>query len=227
MNSMLVRVINQPYEYAPLRDPSKQIRILDVAAPEQDNNDEEPLHGLLRTVNLDHTPKFAALSYIWGDPTQKHHSIHFGSQSIALTSNCHSAISHLRRALKPFSIWIHKLRVICDAIVKDNSTIVIVKLKHKLDEIRTGIAFPKVQVDDKVCLLPGVPIPMVLRPVSTSPQQSADDEVIGAPQVGAESPTEASSVLMQLVSPAGVVGMMQSQEWPGGDVSNLPYISII
>ncbi|KAI1208239.1 heterokaryon incompatibility protein-domain-containing protein [Annulohypoxylon truncatum] len=87
---------------------SKCIRVLDLEAPQplehgsshtsQDRSDE--LRGQLRVVDLadNPSPKFIALSYVWGPPSPEPRTIKCGQHSIPITDNCWEALSYLRVA---------------------------------------------------------------------------------------------------------------------------------
>lgn len=53
--------------YEPLDKCSQQLRLLEIAEPD-DINEHEPVAVTIHTVDLQDSPSFAALSYVWGDP---------------------------------------------------------------------------------------------------------------------------------------------------------------
>lgn len=93
--------------YSPLRPGSREIRVLDVGPP--DNTNDFALCGRLRVVDLNDNPKFTALSYVWGTYSLQRHTVSCGSSSIEVTTNCHSALYHLRKLFNPLTIWVDSI----------------------------------------------------------------------------------------------------------------------
>jgi hypothetical protein len=95
---------------------SKCIRILDIlptpaSAP---NPDSEQIKCNLRVINLDDKPRFTALSYVWGAYSPVPDFITCDNVQVNVTSNCYSALRHLRKKLGKLKIWL-------DAICIDQS----------------------------------------------------------------------------------------------------------
>ena len=90
------------YAYKALRNP-RDVRLIRIQPAERHENVVcDIVHG-----NLDDFPQYEALSYTWGDPTtgckitcQK------PTSTLAITSNCESALKRLRRRDTSRTIWI-------------------------------------------------------------------------------------------------------------------------
>ena len=93
--------------YSPLRPGSREIRVFEVTPPNKTN--ESALCGRLRVVDLDDNPNFTALSYVWGKYSIPPHRVSFGSSSIKVTTNCHSALHQLRKSFNPLTIWVDSI----------------------------------------------------------------------------------------------------------------------
>jgi hypothetical protein len=91
------------YPYLPLRVDIAEFRLLSIEfAP------SEGMSLKLTHASLDSEPRFAALSYVWGDPTDKL-SLAVDGHSVAVTKNLHSACTQLRRQRFTGHIWIDAL----------------------------------------------------------------------------------------------------------------------
>ena len=93
------------YALVPLKARSRQIRVLDVTSILEDSSNK-CLHGILRVVNLDDKPAFAALSYVWGTYGVARKTIQLEGVKKELTDNCWSALWHLVKQLGSFTIWV-------------------------------------------------------------------------------------------------------------------------
>ncbi len=114
---------------------------------------------------------------------------------------------------------------ICNRIARLFSVVFSMTLADRPTETKWGIASRAVRPRDKVMLLAGVPVPMVMRPSSMPTEPNMETT---APSNGAPTAVAASfSDPMKLVSPAGIMGLMQGQAWKGGDGLNLPYVRIL
>ena len=93
------------FTYQALRDP-RDFRLIRVEPGERHENivcDIEHSH-------LDNSPQYEALSYTWGDPTrQRRITIREPSATLAVTSNCESALRRLRRPDTSRTLWIDAL----------------------------------------------------------------------------------------------------------------------
>ncbi|KAH6870445.1 heterokaryon incompatibility protein-domain-containing protein [Alternaria rosae] len=91
-----------PYHYLPIPPTSKCIRVLDVDAA---STEAAAVVGLLRIVDLETSPDFTAISYVWGSP-KDNRIITCSGVDIVVSVNGYSALQHLRARLGAFTIWI-------------------------------------------------------------------------------------------------------------------------
>ncbi|KAF5009684.1 hypothetical protein FDECE_4130 [Fusarium decemcellulare] len=75
--------------YTPLGDPSRNIRLLEIFV--RDSKRRPRVTCRMRTVALQDAPPFAALSYVWGDPSG-HENIVLNSQLVSVTKNLEGAL---------------------------------------------------------------------------------------------------------------------------------------
>lgn len=99
------------YQRLPLPADSKCIRVLTIHAPDSSQPDGGPLRGTMFIADLQGacTTPFTALSYVWGQKTSAHDPTPIftcNDVSLPITPNCHSALTHLRRQLGEFTIWV-------------------------------------------------------------------------------------------------------------------------
>jgi hypothetical protein len=97
------------YKSLPLPPTSSCIRIYDIDPPNLSLPDGGPIKGNLRVVDLDDQPPFTALSYVWGTYAVNRHIVNCSTHILETTANCHSALWHLRKRLRQFTIWIDSL----------------------------------------------------------------------------------------------------------------------
>ncbi|KAK8030351.1 heterokaryon incompatibility protein-domain-containing protein [Apiospora arundinis] len=91
--------------YQPLNPETKEIRLFDLFP----GKEGDPLTGRLRVVSLDRTPKYDALSYVWGSSEpQKVINLEDGSYISAGPNLC-LALSDLRRKWRSRTLWIDAL----------------------------------------------------------------------------------------------------------------------
>ena len=90
------------YTYQALRNP-RDIRLIRIQSGQRHENIVcDIVHG-----NLDHSPRYEALSYTWGDPTTgRQITCQEPSSTLAITSNCESALKRLRRRDTSRTLWI-------------------------------------------------------------------------------------------------------------------------
>lgn len=94
--------LNQLYEILPLTEP-RCIRVLDLeAAP----SSSTPLRGTIRVVDLQTSPEFTALSYVWGRSGSIQHTISCNGIDMPLTKSCHEALCALRCIYGAVTIWV-------------------------------------------------------------------------------------------------------------------------
>ena len=96
------------YETSQISLDSRCIRLLHVRAPEPGNTS---IHCEVSVANLDTSPTYAALSYVWSqairDPSiPAQPIIYCKGASFCTTPNCYSAIWHLRQKFGSLTIWI-------------------------------------------------------------------------------------------------------------------------
>lgn len=92
----------QLYSSLPVPRDSQSIRVLDIQA--KNSPADEGLNGSLRIVDLKDSPKFTALSYVWGESSGK--SITCNGYNVRVTDSCFEALSSLRQSLGSFTIWV-------------------------------------------------------------------------------------------------------------------------
>lgn len=99
------------YSSLPLAPERRCIRILQIKEAPDDNPDG-PLEAELRVIDLDESPDFSVLSYVWGiDGTQR---IKCGDAYVQITKNGYAALIALRKQLESLAIWV-------DAVCIDQS----------------------------------------------------------------------------------------------------------
>ncbi|KAI1130974.1 heterokaryon incompatibility protein-domain-containing protein [Nemania abortiva] len=104
---------NQLYSRFPVPAAGKSIRLLDLEALPSKTSDEHPLTGRLHVVRLVDSPKYAALSYVWGAYSSPPDLLHIQLRKdgdpqfqLPITSNCRDALRALRRQHGSITIWI-------------------------------------------------------------------------------------------------------------------------
>ncbi|KAI8626020.1 heterokaryon incompatibility protein-domain-containing protein [Xylariaceae sp. FL1651] len=75
--------------------------------------DEKPLIGRLRVVRLVDSPKFAALSYVWGGYSSREDvltiqlsDIEDPQAQLSITFSCQNALRLLRRKIGAITVWV-------------------------------------------------------------------------------------------------------------------------
>jgi hypothetical protein len=97
----------QFYINLPIAAKSRYIRLLHVQAPSLTaGTTGGPIHCTVTVVDLDAEPHYAALSYVWGSIAPNPDVIFCNDVPFRVTSNCHSALQHLRTTYGAFTIWI-------------------------------------------------------------------------------------------------------------------------
>lgn len=97
-----VEQANEIYTYTDLDLSCPQIRLLSLA-PAKDRKDA--IHCTLRTTSLEAKPKYRALSYTWGDATEKR-PIFVNGRQFQVTPKLYIAILHIRHPKRHRSLWI-------------------------------------------------------------------------------------------------------------------------
>lgn len=82
----------QLYDSIPIPSGSQCIPVLDI--PKRPLAADECLTGTLRIVDLRNSPKFTALSYVWGKGSDR--TISCNGCDINITRSCHQALLSLR-----------------------------------------------------------------------------------------------------------------------------------
>lgn len=96
------RDLEEQHYHTPLTS-NDSIRVLDLL-PALDRR--APVRCRLREVALGRAgAKYEALSYVWGSPTGTR-AITCDGRRLLVTPNCHDALVHLRRRLRPRALWI-------------------------------------------------------------------------------------------------------------------------
>jgi hypothetical protein len=84
--------VEQEKLYIPLNDSVPKIRLLEIEASESAIS---TVRGHPRHVNLNDSPEYVALSYVWGDASQTQ-SISIDGQDFAATVNLELALRRIR-----------------------------------------------------------------------------------------------------------------------------------
>ncbi|KAF2972394.1 hypothetical protein GQX73_g1106 [Xylaria multiplex] len=93
--------------YRPLED-RDEIRILELLPHSEGSN--APVNVRFYHVKLSQRPRFEALSYTWGDQDTQHPvTVNEAGDTVAVGSNCISALRALRRADQPRRLWVDAL----------------------------------------------------------------------------------------------------------------------
>ncbi|KAF1842326.1 uncharacterized protein K460DRAFT_420244 [Cucurbitaria berberidis CBS 394.84] len=98
--------VQEAYKKHPLDLGPKSIRVLDILPLPIDDSDNAPIKAHLRVEDLGRNPDFTALSYVWGTHAPQPHVMRCDDVRFKITSNCHSALWHLRKKLGGFTIWL-------------------------------------------------------------------------------------------------------------------------
>lgn len=83
----------------------RQIRLLEISATTEA---ESPLECNLHQTSLEDTPNYYALSYVWGDSTDRE-PIRCGGQSISVTTNLYSILHQYRARATRVHVWVDAL----------------------------------------------------------------------------------------------------------------------
>ncbi|EWZ81143.1 hypothetical protein FOWG_14719 [Fusarium oxysporum f. sp. lycopersici MN25] len=92
----------QLYDSMPIPSSSQCIRVLDI--PKRPLAVDACLTGTLRIVDLRNCPKFTALSYVWGKPSDK--TISCNGCDINITKSCYEALFSLREKCGDVTLWV-------------------------------------------------------------------------------------------------------------------------
>jgi hypothetical protein len=97
----------QLYDELPFAPGARYIRVLDLEGVS--GGADEALRGTPRVVDLNDSPGFAALSYVWGPYSTPKHTISCNSYTVGITTNCYHALHSLRGVLGPITIWVDSI----------------------------------------------------------------------------------------------------------------------
>jgi hypothetical protein len=97
-------------------DRSLEIRVVDIM-PARSFDDE--LVCYLRTVSLAQQPTYEALSYTWGDPSDRRY-IKLNDQCFAVTASLWTALLYLRSCSEVRSVWIDALSINQSDLIERN-----------------------------------------------------------------------------------------------------------
>jgi hypothetical protein len=103
------------------------IRLLDLEScgspPNEEAQDKQPiLRDTLRVVSLNEKPEYTALSYVWGEPSEKH-SIVLEGRSLNITRNCFDALLDFRTRFGTTSIWVDSICINQKAVQEVNQQV--------------------------------------------------------------------------------------------------------
>ncbi|KAK1830990.1 heterokaryon incompatibility protein-domain-containing protein [Podospora conica] len=126
-NTSPVLTPGQLYATLPLSASDRSIRLLDLDAAA----DDTPLSGCLRVASLASSPRFAALSYVWGGYTEPRDTISCNGNSCAIdiTSNCRDALLALRQRYGAITVWVD---AICINQDDDTEKVVQIELMNEI-----------------------------------------------------------------------------------------------
>ncbi|KAF2684197.1 hypothetical protein K458DRAFT_282813, partial [Lentithecium fluviatile CBS 122367] len=94
----------------PLDDDASNIRLLDVDPLGWFEPVDAELKGKLRVVSLRNSPRYAALSYTWGnDGPSSAYTVQCSQRRIETTKNCVDALRRIRSRWKRTTIWVDSI----------------------------------------------------------------------------------------------------------------------
>lgn len=96
------------YQKHKLAQSKKCIRVLEIAAsPNVKSKDKtNRVRCSFKVIDLDETPCFTALSYVWGKDPPGQYSITCDGVRIPVTRSCESALHHMQRKFGQLKIWV-------------------------------------------------------------------------------------------------------------------------
>lgn len=69
----------------------------------------DPIQGCLIQSRLDETPKYSALSYVWGDPSPSDPILHVNGSQFRIRKSLFQALDHLLSDITTMAIWIDQI----------------------------------------------------------------------------------------------------------------------
>jgi hypothetical protein len=91
------------YQLFPVIGGDQLIRVLDIEA---DTSTSAELRASLRVVSLRDSPRFTALSYVWGNKTDQDPTLRCSGHYISVTMNCYEALKSLRDLYGNLTVWV-------------------------------------------------------------------------------------------------------------------------
>ena len=177
--------VSHSYQYLPLQHP-REIRLLRV----EPCGESDAVRCSITHVDLDHKPRYEALSYTWGDPTKSGmlFCTKTGTQ-LAVTQNCMTAIRRLQWPDGERTLWIDAIcidqenvrernqQVQLMSIIYEGASKVISYLGEDADNSAIGMDFI---LDDSASMNTSENRPSVglKSGVTSSPQQEAIDGIL-------------------------------------------------
>ncbi|KAH7095870.1 heterokaryon incompatibility protein-domain-containing protein [Paraphoma chrysanthemicola] len=92
--------------YDDLRVASRCIRLVRVHALAETATEDAPIQCQVYVADLDASPVYTTLSYVWGTYSSPPDRVLCNNIPVPITSNCHSALRHLRTINGSFDVWI-------------------------------------------------------------------------------------------------------------------------
>jgi len=99
--------MSSPLKYTPLDPEAEEIRILTLLPSDTEDNDDAIVCCMLQIVSLRDSPKYEALSYVWGDPTVPK-GVMVDGQRVQVTVNLENALRRLRCNTKR-QLWVNAI----------------------------------------------------------------------------------------------------------------------
>ncbi|RSL56197.1 hypothetical protein CEP54_008927 [Fusarium duplospermum] len=140
----------QLYDSLPIPQSSQFIRVLDIL--EKSSATDPGLTGSLRLVDLNDSPKFTALSYVWGKASGK--SINCNGYEVKVTDSCFEALSSLREALGNFTIWVDAICI--NQMDDDEKTTQILLMDEVYTWAEAVYICPRARPTTRAFLRPGI-----------------------------------------------------------------------
>ena len=112
------RGLRQTYTYAPLANPQKQIRLLEILP----GSEEDALQLRLYQENLETAPDFVAISYTWGEPGDDR-TVYLDGRPYSVRKNCHYALWQLRIHHPGGLVWIDSLCILQQDLYEKNEQV--------------------------------------------------------------------------------------------------------
>lgn len=99
--------MSQLYGSFPVPPARRFIRVLDLS--HDSNAVNAPLRGTLRVEDLHSCPRFAALSYVWGESSRVQDTICCNGCDVPISKNCREALLSLRNLYGNITIWVDSI----------------------------------------------------------------------------------------------------------------------